>query len=117
MHRERHADRFDVHHGRRGRQVHGQARAEPPRRRAQGAGAAQEGPGSPAGSFKNGVCDLATKAAIVEFQNAWGSGADGTVDPTGQTLRRLGRIASPLVLKPTKKLTVRQLPGSPARAA
>ena len=50
-------------------------------------------------AFTEGVCDGKTKAAIVDFQKVWAAGADGTVDPHGQTLKRLDRLANPLVCK------------------
>lgn len=46
-----------------------------------------------------GVCDEKTKTAIVQFQKFWGA-PDGIVDPGGQTLKRLDRLANGLVLKP-----------------
>lgn len=50
----------------------------------------------------DGVCDAATKKAIADFQSAWGGNPDSTVDPGGQTLRRLVRLAQPLDLRPIK---------------
>ena len=56
--------------------------------------------GAAAPAFTRGVCDAPMKAAIAEFQKAWGGSSDNTVDPHGQTLNRLDRLANPLVLKP-----------------
>src|SRR5262249_14942110 len=54
-------------------------------------------------AFKDGVYDAAMKTAIADFQKLWGGGPpDSTVDPHGQTLKRLDRLANPLVLKPIK---------------
>src|SRR5215210_6042563 len=50
--------------------------------------------------LKDSVCDAAMKNAIAQFQQLWGSSADGTVDPHGQTIKRLDRLANPLELKP-----------------
>lgn len=55
--------------------------------------------GAAAPGFVDGVCDGKLKAAVVEFQKLWGGAPDGTVDPHGQTLKRLDRLANPLVLK------------------
>ncbi|MCK6433533.1 MAG: peptidoglycan-binding protein [Burkholderiaceae bacterium] len=49
-----------------------------------------------------GKLDDATRQCIVDFQQRWGGTADGVVDPNGQTLKRLVRLANPLVLKPIK---------------
>ncbi|AHG90076.1 Peptidoglycan-binding domain 1 protein [Gemmatirosa kalamazoonensis] len=56
--------------------------------------------GSRAPAFKDGVYDDAVKEAITRFQSAWGGTPDGTVDPHGQTLKRIDRLANPLTLKP-----------------
>lgn len=56
--------------------------------------------GSAAPAMQNGVCDVATKNAIADFQRIWGNPPDSTVDAHGQTLKRLDRIANPLELKP-----------------
>lgn len=49
--------------------------------------------------FKDGICDNALKGAIAEFQKVWGVTPDSTIDLHGQTLKRLNRLANPLVLK------------------
>jgi hypothetical protein len=51
-------------------------------------------------AFREGVFDSATKGAIEKFQREWGGFADGVIGPTGDTLKRLNRLANPLVLKP-----------------
>src|SRR5438046_445986 len=51
-------------------------------------------------SLTDGVCDNAMKSAIASFQKLWGVMSDSTVAPNGETLRRLDRLANPLVLKP-----------------
>lgn len=56
--------------------------------------------GSAAPAFKPGVCDDALKKAIGDFQRCWPGTADSTVDPNGQTLKRLDRLANPLILNP-----------------
>lgn len=56
------------------------------------------GPSAP--SLTDGVCDARMKAAIGDFQKAWGGMPDNTVDIHGQTLKRLDRVANPLVLRP-----------------
>jgi len=43
------------------------------------------------------------KSAITDFQKMWGGTADCTVDPHGQTLKRLDRLANPLVVKQITK--------------
>lgn len=55
------------------------------------------GPAAPV--FKDGVCDVAMRNAIAEFQRVWGGTPDSTVDRHGQTLKHLDRLANPLVLK------------------
>ena len=40
-----------------------------------------------------GKLDDATRQCIVDFQQRWGGTADGVVDPNGQTLKRLVRLA------------------------
>ncbi|HYP15083.1 MAG TPA: peptidoglycan-binding domain-containing protein [Bryobacteraceae bacterium] len=50
--------------------------------------------------FKDGVCDAPMKARIAEFQQLWGGAPDSTIDPIGQTLKRLDRLANPLILNP-----------------
>jgi hypothetical protein len=50
--------------------------------------------------LRDGIYDAAMKNAIAEFQKLWGGVPDSTVDPHGQTLKRLDRMANPLVLKP-----------------
>ena len=48
--------------------------------------------------FVDGVSDYNLKAAIAEFQKLWGVVPDSTVDPHRETLKRLNRLANPLVL-------------------
>lgn len=55
--------------------------------------------GSKAPLLMDGVCDDATKSAIVDFQRVWGRATGSIVTPNSQTLRRLDRLANPLVLK------------------
>ena len=50
-------------------------------------------------AMSDGVCDAAVKNAIAEFQKLWGGMPDSTIDPHGQTLKRLDRVANPLALK------------------
>lgn len=50
--------------------------------------------------LKDGVCDAALITAIATFQKLWGASADGTIEPPRETLKRLDRMANPLVLKP-----------------
>ena len=57
-------------------------------------------------ALKDGDCDANMKAAIADFQKLWGGIADSTVDVGGQTLKRLDRIANPLVLKPITQCKV-----------
>ena len=59
--------------------------------------------GSKVPSLVDGVCDDSMKSAIADFQRAWGAAAGSIVTPNSQTLRRLDRLANPLVLKPIKK--------------
>jgi hypothetical protein len=56
--------------------------------------------GARAPVFKDGVCDDTLKSAIADFQKIWSPTTDGTIAPNGQTLKRLDRLANPLVLKP-----------------
>jgi len=56
------------------------------------------GPTAP--SMQAGVCNAAMKGAIATFQRAWGGTPDSTVDPQGQTLKRLDRLANALTLQP-----------------
>jgi len=58
------------------------------------------GPSAP--DFKDKVCDATLKSTIADFQKIWGGSSDSTVDPQGQTLKRLDRLANPLVLDPIK---------------
>ncbi len=62
--------------------------------------------GSSVPTLTEGVCDAAMKNAIAEFQKMWGGQPDSTVDPHGQTLKRLNRMANPPVLKPITMGTV-----------
>jgi hypothetical protein len=64
------------------------------------------GPAAP--RFQDGICDQPLKTAISAFQRAWGAGGDGTIDPHGQTLKRLNRLAHPLLLQPIKLARVLQ---------
>src|SRR5579864_6109777 len=58
-------------------------------------------------TLTDGVCDAKMKAAIADFQKLWGGGmADSTIDVTGHTLKRLDRLANPLLLKPITKCKV-----------
>jgi hypothetical protein len=50
--------------------------------------------------MQDGVCDGATQRAILDFQQRWGGAADGLISPGGQTLKRLDRLATPLVMRP-----------------
>ena len=64
--------------------------------------------GTAAPVFVDGVCDASLKAAISDFQKLWGAAPDATVDPAGQTLKRLDRLANPLeitTLEPARLLT------------
>lgn len=56
--------------------------------------------GSKAPALVDGVCDDAMKNAIADFQRAWSGAAGSIVTPNSQALRRLDRLANPLVLKP-----------------
>jgi hypothetical protein len=56
------------------------------------------GPSAPA--LLDGVCDATMKRTIAGFQALWGGPADSTVDLHGHTLKRLDRLANPVVLKP-----------------
>jgi hypothetical protein len=53
--------------------------------------------------LRDEICDTAMQKAIADFQRLWGTSADGTVDPGGLTLKRLERLANPLILKPITK--------------
>jgi hypothetical protein len=50
-------------------------------------------------AFADGVCDDKTKEAISTFQRLWLGTPDGTVSRGGQTLKRLDRLANPLMCK------------------
>ncbi len=56
--------------------------------------------GSTAPVMLPGACDLNMQRAILDFQQRWSDAADGVVDPHGQTLKRLDRLATPLDLRP-----------------
>lgn len=53
--------------------------------------------------LKDGVYDTPMKNAIADFQKLWGGTADSRIDPGGLTLKRLDRLANPLVLQPITK--------------
>jgi hypothetical protein len=49
-------------------------------------------------ALRDGAFDKTMKETIIRFQNEWGGAPDGMVDPHGQTMKRLDRLANPLEL-------------------